>query len=210
MDSKKIFWIGTEGGLLRFNPETGECYRIKVRKASLTDSCIDVRAISETKDGKLWLGLETKGLARINNDGVMEIGYNSLFGLQNVSVRSLLASSDGLLYVGYENGFAIVDPRTEGMKDFYTTHNGLCNNFVGCITEDAKGQIWLGFRVIAVIRDYSTIIISQVVTALRSYMVIICSLVIIRVLLISIRRISMLFLSRRLLLFLPWKLETRR
>ena len=55
-----------------------------------------------------------------------------------------------------------------------------------------------GFRVIAVIRDYSTIIISQVVTALRSYMVIICSLVIIRVLLISIRRISMLFLSRRL------------
>ena len=144
MDSKKIFWIGTEGGLLRFNPETGECYRIKVRKASLTDSYIDVRAISETKDGKLWLGLETKGLARINNDGVMEIGYNSLFGLQNVSVRSLLASSDGLLYVGYENGFAIVDPRTEGMKDFYTTHNGLCNNFVGCITEDAKGQIWLG------------------------------------------------------------------
>ena len=133
-----------QSGLLRFNPETGECYRIKVRKASLTDSCIDVRAISETKDGKLWLGLETKGLARINNDGVMEIGYNSLFGLQNVSVRSLLASSDGLLYVGYENGFAIVDPRTEGMKDFYTTHNGLCNNFVGCITEDAKGQIWLG------------------------------------------------------------------
>ena len=30
------------------------------------------------------------------------------------------------------------------MKDFYTTHNGLCNNFIGCITEDAKGQIWLG------------------------------------------------------------------
>lgn len=144
IDTKKNFWIGTKTGLLKFNPATGECRRMKVQNTSLDASDMDVRAIAETKDGKVWLGLELKGLGRVVNNESVNVEYNELFGLQDASARSLLASSDGLLYVGYENGFAVIQPEKEKMENFYTTGSGLCNNFIGCITEDAKGQIWLG------------------------------------------------------------------
>lgn len=60
------------------------------------------------------------------------------------SVRSLLASSDGNLYVGYMAGLAVFSPGQDAITHVYTTRDGLCSNFIGCMTEDADGQIWLG------------------------------------------------------------------
>ncbi|MCB6981630.1 two-component regulator propeller domain-containing protein, partial [Bacteroides uniformis] len=60
------------------------------------------------------------------------------------SVRSLLASSDGNLYIGYTDGFAILSPRQNTISARYTTNDGLCSNFIGCIAEDSEGHIWLG------------------------------------------------------------------
>ena len=62
----------------------------------------------------------------------------------NTFQTSLLASSDGNLYVGYIDGFAILSPHQDSIQEFYTTNDGLCSNFIGCITEDDKGHIWLG------------------------------------------------------------------
>ena len=70
--------------------------------------------------------------------------YGITKNLQNSSVRSLLAASDGNLYIGFGTGFAILESNTEEITDFLTTANGLCNNYIGCIVEDDKGQIWIG------------------------------------------------------------------
>ena len=64
--------------------------------------------------------------------------------IQNSSVRSLLVSSDGNIYVGYMDGFAILSPKTDAIREYYTTRNGLCSNFIGCLVEDHRGHIWLG------------------------------------------------------------------
>lgn len=60
------------------------------------------------------------------------------------SVRSLLASSDGNLYIGYTDGFAVLSPRENSISAHYTTNNGLCSNFIGCMAEDNEGHVWLG------------------------------------------------------------------
>lgn len=106
-----------------------------------------VRAIVETKDGTIWLGTGNAGVCRLveSESGIISVsnGYERRKGLEYHSVRSLLASSDGNLYIGYMDGFAILNPRQDSISECYTTNDGLCSNFIGCMAEDGKGHIWL-------------------------------------------------------------------
>lgn len=60
--------------------------------------------------------------------------------IKNSSVRSLLVSSDGNVYVGYMDGFAILSPKTDAIREYYTTRDGLCSNFIGCLVKDHRGM----------------------------------------------------------------------
>lgn len=50
---------------------------------------------------------------KIDSRGEMslETGYEKKANIKNNSVRSLLVSSDGNVYVGYMDGFAILSPK---------------------------------------------------------------------------------------------------
>ena len=142
LDSRKRLWVGTDNGLYQFNPLSGESRKIR------NTSDFYIRAITSSKDGTIWLGTSNVGICRLieTKDGRFEIknGYEKKANIEANSVRTLLGSSDGNLYVGYTEGFAVLSPKTNRICDFYTTHDGLCSNFIGCITEDGKGRIWLG------------------------------------------------------------------
>ncbi|MCD8182538.1 MAG: hypothetical protein LUE99_04965 [Bacteroides sp.] len=144
LDKKKRFWVGTNNGLFLFNSQTGHYRKIDVK---VGEEELSIRVISETEDGAIWLGTSNQGVCRIieDADGNMKIetGYEQKAHINSLSVRSLLASSDGNLYIGYTNGFAILSPANNSIRNFYTTHDGLCSNFIGCLVEDGKGRIWL-------------------------------------------------------------------
>lgn len=148
MDRRGYFWVGTEYGLLLFDPQSGSCRRIDLEGGLGKESQIFIRTIVGTEDGTIWLGTSTHGICKLTfkKDGRVSVKtkYEERAGVAHHSVRSLLASSDGNIYIGYMNGFAILCPKTDAIKEFYTTHNGLCSNFIGCIAEDDKGRIWLG------------------------------------------------------------------
>lgn len=147
-DEKKRLWVGTESGLLLLTPASGECRKVDIEKQIAGSPSLFVRAIVETKDGVIWLGTSNAGVCRVTEkaDGsfLVKNGYEKRKGLASLSVRSLLASSDDNVYVGYVDGFAVLSPLADAIRDFYTTHDGLSSNFIGCITEDGKGRIWLG------------------------------------------------------------------
>lgn len=145
LDSRGRFWIGTQKGLLLFDRENNRCKRIHFKAAPLQKSSPPyIRAITETGDHTLWLGTANYGLCRVINENELQTGYEKEYGMTENSVRSLLASSDGNLYVGYMTGFAIFSPGQNAIIHVYTTRDGLCSNFIGCMAEDEKGQIWLG------------------------------------------------------------------
>ncbi|WP_455593186.1 hybrid sensor histidine kinase/response regulator transcription factor [Bacteroides sp.] len=148
MDRQKRFWVGTDNGLYRFFPSSGLCEKIPVEAQLKETPDIYIRAIAETKDGSIWLGTSNVGVCRFKakQDGSIEVksGYEKAAEVESVSVRSLLGSSDGNLYVGYMDGFAVISPQTDGIREVYTTRQGLCSNFIGCIVEDGQGRIWLG------------------------------------------------------------------
>lgn len=144
IDRKNRFWVGTENGLFLFDPRNHKCRRINLKPYLKKESTLFIRAIAETKDGSIWLGTTSYGVCRVHFHKNGEISVKADYREPTGSVRSLLASSDGNLYIGYMDGFAILSPSKDTIRAFYTTHNGLCSNFIGCIIEDRKGHIWLG------------------------------------------------------------------
>ena len=147
MDGRGRLWIGTEQGVLLYEQQTGTCVRLPIERC-LNVQALWVRAIAQTEDGAIWLGTSLQGVCKItesaSGDIVARKGYEHDAELDSRSVRSLLASSDGNLYIGYTDGFALLSPSLDAISEFYTTSNGLCSNFIGCIVEDGKEHIWLG------------------------------------------------------------------
>lgn len=148
IDSQKRFWIGTENGLFRFDPVSGMCRKIAVEPRLKDRPVLFIRAIAVTKDSSVWLGTANAGICKLfeKQDGSIEVrdGYEQRGNLPGCSVRSLLVSADDNLYIGYTDGVAVFSPRTDAIREFYTTHDGLCSNFIGCMAEDGKGRIWVG------------------------------------------------------------------
>lgn len=148
IDTKNNVWIGTEKGLLLYDCKTNVCSRPAVEQSFRRKTPLFVRAIAETKRGTLWLGTSNGGVCRVTVSpaGRLSIkeGYERGINMEAPSVRSLLASSDDNLYVGYIDGFVVLSPGQDRIIRSYTTIDGLCSNFVGCITEDGEGHIWIG------------------------------------------------------------------
>ena len=145
-DSRGRIWAGTEEGLLLLTDTTGQCRPVTFRgEDGKPLPPFHVRALAETTDRSIWLGTTTLGVCKYDGEGErLNMGYENRAGMTEQSVRSLHASRDGLLYVGYMNGFALLSPSEDKVVRVYTTQDGLCNNFIGCITEDESGDIWLG------------------------------------------------------------------
>ena len=148
MDDKNRLYVGTEDGLLLYNRQTGICAKLSAAHYLNEKRQPFIRAIAQTKDGTIWLGTSNMGVCRVvesASGGIsVENGYEQKMNMEYRSVRSLLASSDGNLYIGYTDGFAILSPRQNTISARYTTNDGLCSNFIGCIAEDSEGHIWLG------------------------------------------------------------------
>lgn len=145
IDSKGRFWIGTQQGLLLMDRIDEICRYIRpVSEQVKNPEPFYVRVIAETADGTIWLGTANYGVCKMIDENTFQTGYEQRFGVNDASVRSLLASSDGHLYIGYMNGLGILSPEEDAMIHFYTIRDGLCSNFIGCMTEDSEKQVWIG------------------------------------------------------------------
>ncbi len=65
IDFKNRFWVGTENGLFLFDPRSHKCRRIDFEPYLKKKSPLFIRAITETKDGSIWLGTTSYGVCRI-------------------------------------------------------------------------------------------------------------------------------------------------
>lgn len=136
-DRENRLWIGTNKGLLLFEKGTGKVTRYR-------GDFGQIYTLAESA-GHLWIG-STNGLQKFNlaDRTITKAGYEEKAGLEVRMVRSLLASSENILYIGYSGGFGVMDIASDSIRYFYTTREGLSNNSVGCVQEDGNGDIWLG------------------------------------------------------------------
>lgn len=100
-----------------------------------------VQAFAQTPDGYLWIGT-TGGLVRFDGAHFTVFDRQNTPQLHENSVFSLMVSSDGALWLGTEGGGIV--RYQHGQFRSWSTHEGLSNDFVRALYQDAEGTIWAG------------------------------------------------------------------
>lgn len=138
------------GGTGRAQPP-GEPAAIAFQRLAIPDETPAhlVSALAQDRDGFLWIGTQG-GLVRY--DGyqfrVHKFDPEDLRSLGGSYVRTLLAGSDGRLWIGtFANGLSAYDPATETFRRYQHREGdpaSLANDRVEAIAEDRMGRIWIG------------------------------------------------------------------
>jgi signal transduction histidine kinase/ligand-binding sensor domain-containing protein/AraC-like DNA-binding protein len=160
-DSRGILWIGTlNGGLNFFRLET-ETFEHVFHSTSGDNHTSMVLSITEDKSGNIWVGTRGDGLFRLKlslDDGKVLINSHKQFvyngddlnSLSNNLVSSLFFDSQGIFWVGTENGLNKFDYEKENFSRYYIhTKNPKAESTnqdgsISSIYENRKGELWLG------------------------------------------------------------------
>ena len=167
LDNDNNLWIGYWGfGLVRLNTSTGE---IKNWLHNANDpkslSHDDVWIIYQDSKGRIWIGTNGGGLnlyedsnggkfyrfnADKNKQGILS--SNSIYSIVE-SRNKFLGNNTTVIWVGTNNGLNKLVINKSDNKSFspadiratsYTIKDGLADNSIKSIVEDAKGNLWLG------------------------------------------------------------------
>ncbi|MDJ0838101.1 MAG: two-component regulator propeller domain-containing protein [Acidobacteriota bacterium] len=150
-DQQGFLWMGTLDGLNRFDG-----YRFVVYKhdpddpGSLSDSWI--QALSEDRQGNLWVGTSNQGLCRLDRETERFTRYQHdparAGSLSHNRVLSILVDRQGLLWVGTDGGgLNHFDSRTGRFTHYRhdpADPTTLRNDRVFSLAEDQQGYIWAG------------------------------------------------------------------
>jgi ligand-binding sensor domain-containing protein len=129
-------WIGTSGGLMRFDGSRFVVFNHENEPAFHDDS---VYSLFTSKDGTLWAGAEGGDLIRYKN-GSFRI-FGAAEGLTNTFVRAIFEDRHGTLWVGTDNGLFRMQHELLTRID---ARAGLPEINVNSICEDRQGRLLVG------------------------------------------------------------------
>jgi ligand-binding sensor domain-containing protein/signal transduction histidine kinase len=132
----RYLWIGTTGGLLRFD---GERFLLFDRENTPAFHENNVFCLLVDGDNSLWIGMEGGGLLRYR-DGTFR-AFSAAEGLTNNFVRSLHQDRQGRIWVGTDDGLFVL--RGDRMVRVDNT-DALPLLAVHAIYEDRDGGLWIG------------------------------------------------------------------
>ncbi len=152
-DRRGRIWIGVSGGLLRFDPETGntrEWHHDPDDPRSLGPGYVP--AILEDREGRLWVGTGEGGLQRLDPNGAVLQRYaNDPADPTSISgnyITALLEDRRGRLWIGTRSaGLNELDPATGRARRFLPIagdKTSIGHHYVTSLLEDSRGRLWVG------------------------------------------------------------------
>lgn len=138
-------WLGTWGGLIKYNLKDGSFNLIKhddFDQNSLSNDKISFLLTDNRKN--LWVGTLDKGINIYFPSSIKFPLYNFNNGLTNDYIYSLLKTSDKTLWVGTADGLFTMGEKSSkflDVSDIIKKHQG---QTVLSLLEDKEGRIWIG------------------------------------------------------------------
>ena len=150
LEDKNFLWIGTEGGLERYNKTDGSFKHFvhdPLDRRSIGSNA--VWALCKDKRGNLWVGTWGGGLNRFDyTTETFEHYYNDPQDTNSIgasNIFSILEDKSGNLWIGTMGGGLNLFDTKKGIFTRYDNANsGLYTNYVASIVEADNGDLWLG------------------------------------------------------------------
>jgi len=142
-DRTGYIWIGTQGGLHKYDGYTYELFRhVADEPASLPDSY--VTSIAQDADGRLWIGGRIRGLAALDPVTGKLLASVLIAGAEaqpRNAISALRFEAARGLWVGTQAGIELMDPKTDKRREVYRFPGG--RNFdVSGFDQGADGTLW--------------------------------------------------------------------
>jgi signal transduction histidine kinase/ligand-binding sensor domain-containing protein len=132
-DGSRGLWIGTDNGIARWNGT-------ELTSAGLPANLNRFQALAmiRDRDGNLWVGTDSKGLLRLNSEGVASL--NEMGAGPPPAVTAVFEDREGNLWVGSASGL-------ERLRDSpfitYSTPEGLPTDGSNPVFVDEQNRMWL-------------------------------------------------------------------
>lgn len=133
-------WFGTnDNGILRYNPSTHQFTHLALLQN------LDVHALHEDKQGKMWIGSE-KGIYSVENGQEKEEReINRMIGEKsNAIIYTIAEDNYGQLWIGTFSSGVFVLNKNRKLIAHLNDHNHLRSNTINHIVKDEDGGIWIG------------------------------------------------------------------
>ena len=144
-DRTGIMWVGTRGGLIRYDPNTNEELNRFINHPNnpATISNSSVLAIYEDRDGTIWAGTLGGGLNKYNAGDSSFTVYSIKQGLANDVIMDISQDGSGNLWLATENGISRFDPVSETFRNFKGLNGILNGEFSTCVFS-GQGTMYFG------------------------------------------------------------------
>lgn len=146
-DNDGILWLGSEGGLVQFNPATGAVTTyVHTGKNSLSNNLVN--AVFKNSEGNLYIGTRGGGLdlfdIKTKTFTNFSHNVNNTSSLVNNNVLAIVPGKFKKLWIATENGLDLFDESKHTFTQYANQDKSLAeNNSINCIYNDA-GILWLG------------------------------------------------------------------
>jgi ligand-binding sensor domain-containing protein/signal transduction histidine kinase len=134
--SDGYLWVGTSGGLLRFD---GARFTLYAHENTAAFGESSVFCLKAGRDGRLWIGTDGGGLIELHNGTFT--AYRTENGQSSSFVRSIEEDRNGLLWVATDDGLFWA---RNGHLERADKALGLPVLNVHAVLEDHTGRIWIG------------------------------------------------------------------
>lgn len=148
VDKAGNLWLGSDNGLIRFNPDTHSTHVYKgTDQANLFN--VHITAVTVDSHGDVWVGTHSRGLLRLDPSSGAVTAYRAhgRTGLSSNAVTSILEARSGSLWVGTRGGLDRLDRKRNRFVAFHHVPGqprSLGGEQVQSLFQDRGGVIWVG------------------------------------------------------------------
>ncbi|WP_348066097.1 two-component regulator propeller domain-containing protein, partial [Dyadobacter sp.] len=150
-DKKGFIWIGTNGGLNRYDGHEFRVYKNNEKDPGSLSNDI-ITSIAEDKSGHIWIGTSGGGLNVFDsNKGTFHAYMHDEKSIKSIAgnyINRIVFDRDGKLWVGTTGGLDLFDPekRIAVVHYKFDPKNGksLGNDNVNTVFCDQENNIWVG------------------------------------------------------------------
>lgn len=142
-----VAWVGTSGGVVRYDSKTDEYRLFDVRNGLLSNGIFSIDEI----DGRIMVGTYGGGMSWYDEKQDKWDNFNIPDGLGDAFVYRVIKASNGDVWVATWSGANRIRGGSANLKDrskwdLYTVENtkgGLPNDWVYGLAEGKNGEMWL-------------------------------------------------------------------